>query len=165
MHPSCLPIDHLLSECRWRFLKRSGPGGQHRNKVESAAVVEHVPTGIAAEANENRSQAANRTVALGRLRLRLALAVRTSPTESPGAVWQSHLKSGKIWVADNHVDLPAMLAETLDVLADCDWDLAVAARWCGASKTQLVRFLAQVPPALALVNQHRSEQGKPPLRT
>ena len=36
IHPAALPFDALLKECEVRRLRRSGPGGQHRNKVETA---------------------------------------------------------------------------------------------------------------------------------
>ncbi len=164
MHPSCFSIDELEKECKWRFARRSGPGGQHRNKVESAAIVEHTPTGIAAEANERRSQADNRAVALWRLRVKLALAVRNVAEVTPGPAWQSHLQRGKIQVADSHVDLPAMLAELLDRLATNDWEISAAADWLGVSKSQVVKFLAQTPVALALVNERRAKRGMSRLR-
>ncbi len=164
MHPSSLPFDELEKQCKWRFARRSGPGGQHRNKVESAAIVEHTPSGIAAEANEKRSQADNRQVAMARLRLKLALAVRHAAATTPGPAWQSHLRAKKIQVADNHTDLPAMLADLLDRLTADDWEISAAAEWLGVSKTQVVKFLAQTPAALAMVNQRRIETGKAPLR-
>lgn len=60
--------DALLAECDVEFLKGSGPGGQHRNKTESAVRLMHRPTGIKAQASERRSQGQNLGVALERLR-------------------------------------------------------------------------------------------------
>lgn len=54
------------------FFKSSGPGGQHKNKRETAVRVCHLPTGITVEASEARSQAMNRETALERLAERLA---------------------------------------------------------------------------------------------
>ena len=77
LHPAALPPDELLAQCDVQFVRRSGPGGQHRNKVSTGVVLVHRPTGIKAEANERRSQAENRTAACLRLRVNLALEVRT----------------------------------------------------------------------------------------
>jgi hypothetical protein len=79
MHPAALSSNALLAQCQETRTKRSGPGGQHRNKTETAVVLTHLPTGITAEACERRSQAENRRVALWRLRLRLALEHRLPP--------------------------------------------------------------------------------------
>jgi len=48
-----------------------GPGGQHRNKTESAVRLVHLPTGLKVTATERRSQARNRARALERLRAAL----------------------------------------------------------------------------------------------
>lgn len=66
MHPACLPAAELLAAHDETRTRRSGPGGQHRNKVETAVVLLHQPTGIKAEASERRSKAENRRVALRR---------------------------------------------------------------------------------------------------
>mgnify|MGYP001288551881 CR=1 FL=1 len=79
MHPAALQSEILLTQCEESRTKRSGPGGQHRNKTETAVVLTHQPSGIVAEASERRSQAANRRVALWRLRLRSG-----RPTEGTG---------------------------------------------------------------------------------
>ena len=77
-HPACLDDDALARQCRVTFGRGSGPGGQHRNKVETAAFMTHEPTGITATATERRSQSQNRHTARGRLRIKLAITVRTT---------------------------------------------------------------------------------------
>ncbi|KAF6139648.1 hypothetical protein GIB67_033652 [Kingdonia uniflora] len=68
-----LSDDQLMGECEMKTFKSSGPGGQHRNKRESAVRLKHLPTGIIAQAVEDRSQHKNRASALSRLRTLLAL--------------------------------------------------------------------------------------------
>jgi protein subunit release factor B len=59
--------EHLLRICQIRFVRGSGPGGQHRNKTESGVQLIHPPTGIVVSATERRSQSQNKGVALERL--------------------------------------------------------------------------------------------------
>lgn len=49
------------------FSRSSGPGGQHVNKVSTAVTLRHRPSGISVTAQDSRSQARNRTLALERL--------------------------------------------------------------------------------------------------
>ncbi|KAL9254845.1 Peptide chain release factor 2-like protein [Drosera capensis] len=71
-----LSDEQLMGQCQMETFKASGPGGQHRNKRESAVRLKHLPTGIVAQAVEDRSQHMNRASALARLRVLLALKVR-----------------------------------------------------------------------------------------
>lgn len=68
-----LSDEQLMKQCEMSTFKSSGPGGQHRNKRESAVRLKHLPTGIIAQAVEDRSQHKNRASALARLRTLLAL--------------------------------------------------------------------------------------------
>lgn len=63
--------DELLAECDVETLKGSGPGGQHRNKTETAVRLTHRATGLRSQASERRSQGQNLGVALDRLRVLL----------------------------------------------------------------------------------------------
>jgi protein subunit release factor B len=51
--------------------RSSGPGGQRKNKTETAVRLKHLPSGITVLATEHRSQAQNRKLAFERLRERL----------------------------------------------------------------------------------------------
>ncbi len=63
--------DSLERDCDLDFFIASGPGGQHRNKVETGVRLVHRPTGITVTATERRSQYANREAAFERMAERL----------------------------------------------------------------------------------------------
>lgn len=167
MHPAQLPINELLEQCTLTLLRRGGPGGQHRNKVETAVGIEHLPTGVSAEASERRSQSENRRVAIQRLRLNLAVDHRASATseqQTPSPLWQSRVKGTRIAVSTEHEDFPALLSELLDYLTAAQLDMSSAAEHFHVTSSQLVNLLRSYPPALATVNAQRSSQGLGKLR-
>jgi hypothetical protein len=164
-HPAAVPPERLLAECDETRTRRGGPGGQHRNKVETAVVLRHRPTGLTAEAAERRSQAENRRVALGRLRLRLALEHRTPPDAAgPSPLWRSRSRGGRLVIAADHDDHPALVAEALDHLRAAEFDVAATAKALGVSGSQLTRLFRLVPKALAVVNGCRRDRDLPPLK-
>jgi hypothetical protein len=162
-HPAALDPDALLADCDVAFARRSGPGGQNRNKVETAAVLTHRPTGLTAEANERRSQGENRRRALFRLRLNLALAVRHDWT-GPSPLWRTRLRGGRVVVSPEHDDFPALVAEALDAIAARAGDLKAAAEALGCSTSQLVKLLKDEPRALGPINERRKAEGLPAYR-
>jgi hypothetical protein len=164
LHPACLPLEKLLADCDVRHERRSGPGGQHRNKVSTAVVLTHRPTGIRAEANERRSQAENQREALRRLRKRLAIEIRTPPADAvPSELWQSRVSGQRLSINPAHEDFPALLAEALNVLSATDFDVPPAANQLGISSSQLMKFLQEEPAAWAAVNEARRQRGVRPL--
>ena len=63
--------EELEKETKMTFLRGSGPGGQHRNKVESGVRLTHIPTGITVVATKERKQSRNRDIAFERLASRI----------------------------------------------------------------------------------------------
>ena len=166
IHAATLSLEQLLRDCDIQRGRRSGPGGQHRNKVETAIVVTHRPTGVRAEATERRSQEQNRRVALLRLRIKLALEVRSQFQigDKPSDLWQSRCTHGRISVNAAHDDFPALLAETLDVLTVHEMNMKSAGEFLGCTTSQLVKFLKLDSRALELVNECRRERELSRLR-
>lgn len=78
-----LSDEALLAECEEEFYTGGGPGGQHRNKTESAVRLTHGATGVTVTASERRSQAQNRGAVLERLRERLAPLARRPKVRRP----------------------------------------------------------------------------------
>lgn len=58
-------------DLRIETMRGTGPGGQHRNKTDSAVRITHLPSGVSAYADE-RSQTDSKRKALAELRRRLA---------------------------------------------------------------------------------------------
>jgi protein subunit release factor B len=59
--------DRLKDEVEMGFYRASGPGGQHRNKNETAVRIHHAASGITVRCAETRSQAENKQRAFNRL--------------------------------------------------------------------------------------------------
>ncbi len=93
-HPAALNDEELYAQCEMSKTRSSGPGGQHRNKVETQVNLRHKPTGAFAQAGERRSVEDNKRVALRRMRLQLALEYRHPVPAGPigSDLWKSRVK-------------------------------------------------------------------------
>lgn len=83
--PDMYPTDRdsLERDCDLEFFIATGPGGQHRNKVETGVRLTHRPSGIVVTATERRSQHANREAAYERMAERLAALQYVAPPRTP----------------------------------------------------------------------------------
>ena len=75
--------ESLERDCDVEFFIASGPGGQHRNKVETGVRLIHRPSGTRVTATERRSQLANREMAFERMAARLEEMQHISPPRKP----------------------------------------------------------------------------------
>ena len=166
-HPAGLDDPTLRGQCRETFGRSSGPGGQHRNKVDTAVRLTHLPTGIEVTAAERRSQAQNRSAARHRLRIKLAVTLRTAVRREhyrPSALWLQRKQGTKLPVNPANRDFPALLAEAMDVVAARNFDVAGAAGMLGITMSQLVKLVGREHKALAWVNEGRASLGLPVLK-
>lgn len=87
-----LPESPLWSgkDLKVEVMRGSGPGGQHRNKTSTAVRITHIPTGMVATAQEERSQQQNRKLALARLARLFEIQSHKTEAESKNQRWLQH---------------------------------------------------------------------------
>ncbi|MEZ4401151.1 MAG: peptide chain release factor-like protein [Kofleriaceae bacterium] len=161
--------DELLRQCEVDRYRASGPGGQHRNKTESAVRVRHRATGVMAHADDSRSQHENRLHAVRRLRAHLALEVREPIDEAyqPSAALRAVLDGGAARLGEKTRQTAGFwlaMAELLDVVFACGAEVAATGARLGLGSGALARFLTCDPLVLRAINQERGRRGLRPLR-
>lgn len=159
--------DQLLAQCEEHRHRASGPGGQHRNKTESAIRLHHKPSDITVSAAERRSQHENRAKAIGRLREAMAIQVRqaldpanfTLPEILAGTT-----AAGRVIIGHRDPRQLVLLAWILDALSALQGRAGDAARLFGLTTSRLVALLKDEPKRLAAANAIRMHFGLEPLR-
>lgn len=148
-----LPLDELVKLCRIDLFRGVGPGGQKRNKTETAVRVTLTDLGLSAFDDVTRSQHQNKDHALRKLRLQLALNCRQAPRPWAGQIPSPKSENWNKWAAC-----------AFDALEANDYHLAEAAAVLGCSSNQLTKNLGHTPAAWQFLNQQRLNRGLPQLR-
>jgi peptide chain release factor 1 len=81
-------------DLEWKWSRGSGPGGQHRNKTESAVDLTHRPTGITVHCESERSRTQNQSIALNALRARIHAAQREAELSARASTRRAQVGSG-----------------------------------------------------------------------
>lgn len=156
----------LLAECEVDTYRASGPGGQNRNKVETAIRLRHRPSGLTVIAEESRSQAENRARALRRLRKLLALRVR-NPVPGSGiheAIRACITPDGRLRVGQRDARYLPAVAAVLDVLQATQGSVSSVAQCLRITTGNLSAFLTADSELLTEANRLRAGFGLRALR-
>lgn len=178
-HPSVLDADVLAERLQIRFVRRGGPGGQHRNKVSTGAVLHDPVTGVSGEATESRSQRTNRSVALARLRMAAAISLRT--IDPPIDDWQiddsnagnncqieqsvrDKLMNRRLKISTSSTDHPAAMALVLNDLYRAGGQPSLVSPIWRCSGGAVLRLVKSDPAAWRWLQSVRQHHGRLPLK-
>jgi hypothetical protein len=158
--------DALIAQCEVDRYRASGPGGQHRNKTESAVRLRHKLSGVTAIGEDSRSQAENKMHAVRRLRAALALEVR-----EPAAGVSARLAA---FVAAGTAPLGAKtrltgaywaaIGELLDLVVANSLEIGTTAQQLGITTGALSKLLLHDEQVGRALNDLRRAKGMRPLR-
>jgi hypothetical protein len=162
--------DALIAQSEVDRYRASGPGGQHRNKTESAVRLRHKLSGVTAIGEDSRSQAENKIHAVRRLRSAIALDVR-EPVALEGYVPSRRLAA---LIAGGTAPLGAKtrltpdywaaIAELLDLLVAGGLEIATTAQRLGITTGALSKMLLHDDQVARVVNDLRRGRQMRPLR-
>jgi hypothetical protein len=160
----------LEAACEVDRFRARGPGGQHRNKTESAIRLRHKATGVIAHADERRSQHENRAQAVKRMREHLAFEVR-HPVELDG--WQPSARLAKLAAGGTaplgektraSAEFLVAFAHLLDLFVACGAEVGATAQRLGLTTGACSKLLLVDERTSRAVNQLRGQRGMRLLR-
>ena len=162
--------EQLIAQSEVDRYRASGPGGQHRNKTESAVRLRHKASGASAIGEDSRSQHENKLHAVRRLRAAIALDVREP------VVLETYMPSPRLaaMVAAGTAPLGAKtkltgeywagMAELLDLLVAGNLEIAATAQRLKITTGAMSKLILHDEAVARVVNDLRRAAQMRPLR-
>jgi hypothetical protein len=162
--------DALIAQCEVDRYRASGPGGQHRNKTESAVRLRHRLLDVSAIGEDSRSQAENKIHAVRRLRSAIALQVREPvglEQYAPSPRLAALIAGGTAPLGARTrltADYWLAMAELLDLLVAGDLEIGTTAQRLGITTGAMSKLLLHDEQVGRAVNDLRRAKNMRPLR-
>jgi peptide chain release factor 1 len=90
-------------DLRIRITRGSGPGGQHKNKVETCVIITHLPTGLQEKCQDTRSKQKNIELAKERIEAKIKIFEENKINEAKNNRRLNLIKNQKVIRTYNYV--------------------------------------------------------------
>ncbi|KAG5007358.1 hypothetical protein JHK85_025900 [Glycine max] len=158
----------MLPEPLGRGAHAAERGGQHRNKRESAVRLKHLPSGIIAQASEDRSQHKNRASAINLLRSLIALKVDLEAYSPPRELLRILPPKSSIrgpdygpQIGPNNPKFASGMQALLDLIFAVAGSVSEAAKYLGLSTGAVSRLILSDDSLRKEVNDLRATKVYP----
>ncbi|MCQ2124084.1 MAG: peptide chain release factor-like protein [Fibrobacter sp.] len=150
-----MTLDELLRACTLKGYQGSGPGGQHRNKTNTGVLLTLREFNLEIKSCEGRSALENKTHALHRMQMALALQVREEPANP-----EMRFPGSNGHIQPSNPQFPLFIAHVFDIMCSKGGDTKAAAAAFGISPSALVKILRQDKACAAKLQGNRQENGQ-----
>lgn len=149
-----LEDNEFIKYCLIDFYKARGPGGQKKNKTESAVRLTLKNSSISATASEDRQQSVNKTRAIKRLKLQIAFELRQTPEK-----WL-----GQLDMNPSNKKYPLFCAVLFDHLEMQNWQVSTVSEIYNISTSKLIKIISKNDNVWQRINNERQKLGLKPLK-
>ena len=144
----------LLKDCTFNEYQASGPGGQKRNRKYSGARITHIPSEIQIVAADTRSLNRNKSIALKKLRKRIAIHTRCN----------DKLEIPDFNISTSNPNYPILLAIFFDSLFNHNFSVADASNDLSLSTSKFLKLIGRDNYAWQVLNEERKQRNLKTLR-
>ncbi|MDA3963699.1 MAG: peptide chain release factor-like protein [Planctomycetota bacterium] len=160
--PYALSDEALLASCERTAVQARGPGGQHVSRHACGIKLIHRASGVEAQCQDERDPTVNRSRALRRLRVRLAIA---EPGQVDRSWWDQRRSGSRMPVTAQAKGYHLVAAVALAALQQVEGRLADAAASLQVSSSQLAAVLTADKEVHRAADAIRSANGHGVLRS
>lgn len=154
----------LLAQCEADHYRASGPGGQKRNKTDSAVRLRHLPTGLIVTATESRRRLENQLRAVRRLREALCYRLRRPVDSAHASEAVTLLFDVKRSLSPRDPNFLEAMALLLDLLEADQGRIGDVAKRLDRTTAAVARALESTDESWQAAQEIRAKHGLPALK-